>query len=617
MADIDQTPESIAQTTGRDEPEAPAGKPEEYFPRSGAGEDTHVFEIALVLGGTVSVGAYTAGVLDFLFEALDQWEHHRSESGGVPEHRVRVRIFTGTSGGGISSLLCARALHYSFPPASSTTAKQQLASNPFYSVWVDAIDITSLLDTSDLEMTNGSEPPIKSILNGDVLQRIASSALQYPQGSQVQNGPVTPLNTARAWVTNPLPIVVTHTNLAGVPYSQSFKGNGISAEYFENHADFMRLYVGFHGTSTYSSQLFLPEAVFLDVPYGPSSPAIPAKKSPVSWSDIAQNALGTSAFPIGLPARVVHRNGADYACRFVWDESTGRYDWIQPLWGKLNPSGVTLEKYTFTSLDGGCTDNEPIELASHVLEGLASRRAPRPSEKERVDRAIILVDPLCEAPELPAVATVPALVDLLAPAAHMLVSANRFATADIADFLHPSDYSRFIIAPKRSADAGVHAATGGEALCGDGLGAFLGFMSHDFRHHDFMLGRRNCQAFLSGTFTLSAKNPVFGSNKPVFSNNYKGPKPPTDEVPIVPLLGSAVSEQPQPDWPAGAFDADSLRDLVTRRVDLLLSRASAYLGMNPAEHIAYLGAVKVFIGPLGSRKVIEAIKSELKRKELG
>ena len=31
------------------------------------------YEIGLTLGGTVSAGAYTAGVLDYLLEALDAW----------------------------------------------------------------------------------------------------------------------------------------------------------------------------------------------------------------------------------------------------------------------------------------------------------------------------------------------------------------------------------------------------------------------------------------------------------------------------------------------------------------------------------------------------------------
>jgi predicted patatin/cPLA2 family phospholipase len=37
-------------------------------------EEFPVFKIGLVLAGAVSAGAYTAGVVDFLFEALEAWE---------------------------------------------------------------------------------------------------------------------------------------------------------------------------------------------------------------------------------------------------------------------------------------------------------------------------------------------------------------------------------------------------------------------------------------------------------------------------------------------------------------------------------------------------------------
>jgi hypothetical protein len=41
--------------------------------------DPGTFEFALVLGGTVSAGAYTAGALDFLIEALDCFSEARQE----------------------------------------------------------------------------------------------------------------------------------------------------------------------------------------------------------------------------------------------------------------------------------------------------------------------------------------------------------------------------------------------------------------------------------------------------------------------------------------------------------------------------------------------------------
>ena len=49
----------------------------------------NTFELALVLGGTVSAGAYTAGAVDFLIEALDCWTNARDTGdGSAPQHKV-------------------------------------------------------------------------------------------------------------------------------------------------------------------------------------------------------------------------------------------------------------------------------------------------------------------------------------------------------------------------------------------------------------------------------------------------------------------------------------------------------------------------------------------------
>jgi predicted patatin/cPLA2 family phospholipase len=40
-------------------------------------EGDKTFRIALCMAGTISGDAYTAGVLDFLFEALDEWEKEK------------------------------------------------------------------------------------------------------------------------------------------------------------------------------------------------------------------------------------------------------------------------------------------------------------------------------------------------------------------------------------------------------------------------------------------------------------------------------------------------------------------------------------------------------------
>src|SRR5438045_5263053 len=79
-----------------------------------------VFEFALVLGGTVSAGAYTAGAVDFLIEALDCFTAAKARGDG-PRHDVVLKLITGTSGGGVNAAIAARALAYDFSHVEQAT----------------------------------------------------------------------------------------------------------------------------------------------------------------------------------------------------------------------------------------------------------------------------------------------------------------------------------------------------------------------------------------------------------------------------------------------------------------------------------------------------------------
>ena len=115
-----------------------------------------VFRLGLVLNGTASAAAWTAGALDFLVEALDFWEDKKREDRErgdgrptVPDHEVRVGIAGGTSGGGLCAALLARAAGWDFPHAADAGAPAN-GANPFWRVLVEDLDIASMLDPSDL-----------------------------------------------------------------------------------------------------------------------------------------------------------------------------------------------------------------------------------------------------------------------------------------------------------------------------------------------------------------------------------------------------------------------------------------------------------------------------------
>ena len=133
------------------------------------------FELGLVMAGAVSAGAYTAGVLDFLFEALGEWEAAKlaALNGGpaVPSHKVVIRASSGASAGGIASALVAMVPFTGHTPVRSPTDTAAMAKNLFYKCWVSGIDLANMLGTRDI----GADGNIYSLLDGTALDDVAAT----------------------------------------------------------------------------------------------------------------------------------------------------------------------------------------------------------------------------------------------------------------------------------------------------------------------------------------------------------------------------------------------------------------------------------------------------------
>jgi hypothetical protein len=110
------------------------------------------------MAGAVSAGAYTAGVLDFLMEALEELQkakdvfriHLSSPSAGlpvftnpVPLHEVSIKAFSGASAGGMCAAIASVMVQGSFDHITDPNATN--TKNTFYEAWVNQIDISKLL----------------------------------------------------------------------------------------------------------------------------------------------------------------------------------------------------------------------------------------------------------------------------------------------------------------------------------------------------------------------------------------------------------------------------------------------------------------------------------------
>ncbi len=179
------------------------------------------FKIGINMAGAISAGAYTAGVLDFLIEALDEWYKAKARGEAVPTHDVSIEVFSGASAGGMCAAISAVLLQQDFEHIHDTSKRS--TNNRFYESWVNQIDITELLQTDDLKPSE----PVCSLLNSNIIERIAKYAL-------TSDGPLPP---PRPYVSPDLTLYLSLTNLRGTPYSLNAAAPGSIEETTFFYAD--------------------------------------------------------------------------------------------------------------------------------------------------------------------------------------------------------------------------------------------------------------------------------------------------------------------------------------------------------------------------------------------
>ena len=442
-----------------------------------AGDRT--FELGLVMAGAVSAGAYTAGVMDFLFEALDAYEDAKQRRGwNGPTHDVRIPVMSGASAGGmtaaISALHAFRDLEHVWPGKAAPSPQR----NRLYSSWVTDISLRALLETTDLE--SGREAAgVMSMLCCDVLDRIVASAFDL-------DGSVRRRNWIGRGDDRSLRVMLTLTNVRGVPYSFPVFGSRAEERFgMLNHADLFDFAVG-----------------ATDPSVGPM-PLDINKLDAANWDQFRAAALATGAFPVGLRPRVIEKPTAawykDAGC-------VGYEDALNQCFVNISPddSFGAEAPYRFTAVDGGVIDNEPLELARRYL---ADQQQHNPRDGEKANKAVLLVAPFPSFRTAPAFDAELKLIHLAPVLASMLIDQARFKPDELRLAASDKVFSRFMISPIREGD-GSAMARKYPIACGV-MGGFGGFIDESFRRHDYLLGRRNAQAFLRWNFGLPETNPLF------------------------------------------------------------------------------------------------------------
>jgi patatin-like phospholipase len=440
-------------------------------------------------------------------------------------------LIAGTSGGGVNAAIAARALAFEYPHATRATSINTTSGNPFYDIWINTLRLDKFLDTGDIRKD------LISLLNGKPIDDGAAAIIRFA------NGPA----KARDWVAEPLHIILTLTSLRGVPYKTNF-GDELSQGYVD-HADFIRFALLYPGQRLGEVR---PDELVL----GFGSERLPQA---TDWEQFSEFARATAAFPVGFPPRALRRPTEHYRWRVVpyppvpGGQTDYRMNW--PDWESMEADGGTVpDDWHFLAVDGGATDNEPIQLARTALAGLLGRN---PRDPKEANRAVWLIDPFAgHAPLGPETFT--AFPAMLGAVATTLTQQTRYDTADLLMAADDKVFSRFMLTPTRGN------LIGEKAIASGGLGAFIGFACPAFMRFDYLLGRQNCQQFLRETFVLAEENPVFKDWSADDKKAFRGAAGP-GWLPIIPLVGDTAANETLDPWPKGKLDPEQYRDRIEAR----------------------------------------------------
>lgn len=538
------------------------------------------FEIGLVMAGAVSAGAYTAGVLDFLMEALQTWEDLKLKGEkDVPTHQVKIKVITGASAGAITAAVFASSVRDRHFPLTNP--------RPLRKTWVNQVDIEGFLgatDFGDKDPENG-KTLVKSLLDSTFLDRIGDNV--FTQSWDQEKWP--------AYLSDPLQMYFTVTNLRGVPYSIDFTAGTPGQDFgMAMHADYMHFILSPTGKTAQVMNHALPLGN-------------PGNRHHLegNWSLLKNAALASGAFPIGLAARVLERAGiAEYndrpwPIRLQGQPTEGQCKCMEtrkipPAWPNPWPDTITPDNWSFrfVNVDGGVANNEPFELARRCL---AEDDQLNKRSGNIADRAVLMIDPFPNSASVDfdydglypnggqKIFSKLGLFSVMGALIDAVTNQLRFKMEELELAKNEDVHSRWVISPSRY----IISSSGEEqpakyALASDGLFAFAGFLRQSFREHDYQLGRRNCQKFLTDTFVLREDNPVikhewtenakknFGIEKTAVDK----PSAPGRYLPVIPLYGDCKTrEETQPLWPQMDPHSDATRQYFSSLRKKLQARA--------------------------------------------
>jgi len=459
--------------------------------------------IAVTIAGAVSLGAFEAGVL---FEVLDAIGQHNLAS--PEDSRLYVDVLTGASAGGMTAAIAAQKLLYS----AGELAKPY--DNVFYNAWVAGVDINGLLPLGP------GESPSQSVLSSNFVRNLAEKLLlaryaELPVPSPSPH-PALPLGGA-------LRVGLALSNLNGVDFQRQLLSGGAF-----NYTEF-------------ADQITFTLDHMTD--------------AEAAWAPVIDAALACGAFPFAFRPGDLSRDIKDFDPTFLapWPRSPRVFTYTDGGVFQNQPIGLAknlvdlidkhqnsdTRSYLFVSPQGvdakvsGITEaTASFELMAGALFNAVYNQAGFRDwiEAESVNQAISLLNE--RAIQLRSLFLSGAIESSsIQGVVSMLLSQFRLKAEDLAKARNQlraqfdSEYRELAStngAP--AADVWIDAVllfelaadlhekdemyiysitTDRKDLAGAGFSSFLGFLERAFRDHDYDLGREKAIAFLKNVKDMS------------------------------------------------------------------------------------------------------------------
>ena len=493
-------------------------------------QNNQPFQIGLCLAGAVSAGAYTAGVIDYLIEALQEWQRRKEvKEPNTPSHDVQIPIIGGASAGGMTGLMLSSAINQPYQPVTAFPhpLNSQQTNNTLYHTWVDLVSD----DMFPLMLTNSDLKPgkIESLLNASFIDGIAGRVIK----------PLKNKTDDLKFIHPNLKLMVTLSNLQGFDFDVAFESSDSKNKYIMTmHNDYACFELN---RSNYSgggwTPLYFFNAVNLDI--------------------AREAAMATGAFPIGLKARSVTR----------FTKHVIENQWLRKVF--LHAPYPQTEKWTTINVDGGLINNEPFEKVQDVLLKLTEESKEDNAKLDRFKSTVIMVAPFPSEPQ--EFNDSPTLGTVTGNTLSAMIEQMRTKPEVMQKAWSSSHAGQYLISPSRPhpSQAGQY-IYGSHAIACGALDGFSGFLNKNFRIYDFFLGRANCERFLRHHFTVEAddKHPIFAAGYANVQDKTKFTSSTDKGLQIIPIFTPESGKIPLPDfgngsnWPAvdvneiARFDCD-------------------------------------------------------------